>query len=291
MRVLITGAHGQLGRALARRAKGHTVLALGRRELDVADLAARDAIAAASPDVVINAAAMTNVDGCENDPDGAYRINALGARNVALGAAAAGADLVQVSTDYVFDGTKTEPYWEFDAPAPTSVYGASKLAGEVLVRAVHARAYIVRSAWLYGLGGSNFVTRILRLADERPQLDVVNTEVGSPTFCDDLAEGILALVQTGAYGTYHLANEGACSRFEFAQAILEEAGRADYPIRPADHFPRRARPPAYAPLRNFAAAELGVRLPPWRDALRRYFERMGGEHVGSERTGGGASRA
>jgi dTDP-4-dehydrorhamnose reductase len=282
MRVLITGGQGQLARALVRRASGYTVVAAGREALDVADLSVRDLIAAARPDAVINAAAMTNVDGCETDPDAAFRVNALGARNVALGAAAAGAALVQLSTDYVFDGTKATPYWEFDQSAPLNVYGASKLAGEALVAAVHPRLYVVRTAWLYGLGGSHFVSRILRLADERPRLEVVDTEVGSPTFCDDLADGLLALLQTGAYGTYHLTNEGACSRFEFAQAILEEHGRPDYPIAPIASFPRAARPPAHAPLRNFAAAQLGIRLPPWRDGLRRYVERSGGWQNGVE---------
>jgi dTDP-4-dehydrorhamnose reductase len=275
MRILITGAGGQLGRALSRRAASHDVLALPHAESDVTDLAIVAAIVAARPDLVVNAAAMTDVDGCEEDPDAAFRVNALGARNVALGAERAGADLVQVSTDYVFDGAAGRAYWEFDAPSPISVYGASKLAGEALVRDVCRRCYVVRTSWLFGLGGHNFVTKILVLAETRPSLEVVDTEVGSPTFCDDLAEAIVALAATRAYGTYHLSNEGACSRFAFARAILDQAGRAEYPLAPIARYPRRARPPVFAPLRNFAAAELGVSLPPWPEALARYFERGG----------------
>lgn len=274
MRILILGAEGQLGRALQRRAEGHTLLTHGHDSLDITELRVRDAIAAAEPDLVVNAAAMTDVEGCEHDPDAAYRVNALGARNIALGAACAGAGLVQVSTDFVFDGRKAEPYWEFDAVAPISVYGASKLAGEQLVQAVHDQVYIVRTAWLYGVGGRNFVTRILDRAAQAPGLDVVDTEMGNPTFCDDLADGLLTLAATGAYGIYHLVNEGACSRHAFARAILALAGRPDYPVRAVDRFPSAARRPANSALRNFAAAELGVTLPPWHDGLRRFFERQ-----------------
>jgi len=259
-----------------RRAAGHTVVGLGHEDLDIAGPRAAGRIAEAEPELVVNAAALTDVDGCERDPDAAYRANALGARNVALGAAQAGAAVVQLSTDYVFDGLKGAPYWEFDEPSPLSIYGASKLAGEVLVRDVHPRAYIVRSAWLYGLGGRNFVTRILQLAAERDALAVVDHEVGSPTFCDDLADALLALAETGAFGTYHLAGEGACSRFEFARAILERAGRTDVLLSVLDRYDRPASPPSYAPLRNFAAAELGIRLPAWQSGLERFFAAGGG---------------
>ncbi len=275
MRILIAGADGQLGRAVARRAVlgGHVVVPMSRTALDVGSIDAAALIAAAAPDVVINAAAMTDVDGCESDIDAAYRINALGARNVALGAALADAVLVQVSTDYVFDGESSEPYWEFDAANPIGVYGASKLAGELEVRSVMRRAFIVRTAWLYGLGGRGFVSKILDLAAARDEISVVDNEFGSPTFCDDLADSILDLIDTGAFGTYHLVNEGWCSRFEFARAILEVAGQDHVVVRPIDYFERAAKPPAFSPLRNFCGAELGIRLPPWRAGLERYFER------------------
>jgi dTDP-4-dehydrorhamnose reductase len=272
MRILITGGDGQLARSLVRRARPHEVLAYGRRRLDVTQSRVGDIIRAAAPDLVINTAAITDVDGCEHDPDAAFRVNALGARNVAVGAAMCGANLVQVSTDYVFSGAKGDAYWEFDPPDPISVYGASKLAGERLVQTVHPRAFIVRSAWLFGLEGENFVSRVLDLARERGRLEIVDSEVGSPTFCDDLADALLTLATTAAYGVHHLVNEGECSRYAFAKAILQRSNMVDVPVKPIAHYERPARPPSYAPLRNFAAAELGIRLPRWPDALDRYFE-------------------
>jgi dTDP-4-dehydrorhamnose reductase len=274
MRILVTGGDGQLGRAIARRAGDHTVLALSRRDLDVTAQRVGETIRELGPDVVVNGAAMTDVDGCELDPDTAFAVNALGARNVAVGAALAGAPLVQVSSDYVFDGEKGAPYWEFDTPAPLNVYGASKLAAERLVVAAHREVFVVRTAWLYGTDGTSFVTRVMDLARERPFMEVVDGEVGSPTFCDDLADALLELIETRAYGTHHLVGEGWCSRRAFARAILDRAGMSDYPVRPLAHYERPARPPAFAPLRNFAAAQEGIRLPPWQVGLDRYFERL-----------------
>ncbi|MBK6769137.1 MAG: dTDP-4-dehydrorhamnose reductase [Ardenticatenales bacterium] len=275
MRILILGADGQLGRAIARRAVGHDVVAAPRTRIDVTRPDASDAVAAVRADVVVNAAAFTDVDRCEREPEAAFGGNAVGAWRAASGAAASGAAFVQVSTDYVFDGRKGAPYVEDDAPAPISVYGASKLAGEHLVRAVQPAHYVVRTAWLYGLGGRGFVQRMLALSGERDRLAVVDNEVGNPTFCDDLADGILALVATGTYGTYHLTNEGSCSRWDLARAALDRAGRRDFPIDRAAAFPRLARPPAYAPLANRAAAALGIRLPAWESGLEAFFERGG----------------
>ncbi|MGB9301319.1 MAG: dTDP-4-dehydrorhamnose reductase, partial [Anaerolineae bacterium] len=212
MRIVITGALGQLGRSLQEVLQGHELLLLDLPEHDVTDPGIISAIGSYQPDVVIHAAAMTDVDGCELDPDSAYRINALGTRNVADACQTCHAALLYVSTDYVFDGTKGEPYLEFDDPNPLSVYGRSKLAGEVLVRDLLTRYYIVRTAWLYGPGGRNFVTKILGLAAHREDLSVVTTEVGSPTYAPDLAEAIARLIEHPLYGTYHLVNEGSCSR-------------------------------------------------------------------------------
>lgn len=275
MRILILGADGQLGRALARRAAAHDVVAAGRARIDVAAAGAEAAVAAAGADVVVNAAALTDVDGCERDPDEAFRRNAVGAWRAARGAADCGAPIVQISTDYVFDGRKGAAYVEDDDPAPLSVYGASKLAGEHLVRAVQPAHYIVRTAWLYGLGGRNFVTRMLARAAAGGPLAVVDNEFGNPTFCDDLADGLLALVDTGRFGTYHLANAGSCSRWTLARAALDRAGHGDVAIDRVDRFDRLARPPACAPLAGEAAASLGIRLPPWTDGLDRFFERGG----------------
>ncbi len=271
MRIVILGANGQLGRALTRRLPllGHETVPLSRAEADVADPAMVKHIAALAPDAIVNAAAMTNVDGAERDPDTAFRINGLGAENAARAAALARAVLVQVSTDYVFDGQAGAPYIE-DAPTnPISVYGASKLDGERRAMAAWEKVKVVRTAWLYGLGGRNFVTRMVQLADERGALSVVTTETGNPTFCDDLADAIGALVGLPSYGIFHLVNEGYASRYEFARAILALAGR-ETAVTPVESFARAAKPPAFAPLANTRAAALGITLRPWQDALAAY---------------------
>lgn len=269
-RIALTGANGQLGRSLRDVLHDRDVLALTRADGDVTNPDVIERIAGWRPDVVIHAAAMTDVDGCERDPDAAYRVNALGTRNVAVACQQVGAALVYVSTDYVFDGTKGAPYTEWDTPNPISVYGASKLAGEVYVKQLLNRLWIVRTAWVYRAGHKNFVATILRLAQERERLTVVDNEVGCPTYAPDLAAAIVQLIQRPLYGTYHLTNAGHCSRFEFAQKIVELAG-LDTVIEPTDHYPRAAQPPAYAPLRNFVGAEAGITLRPWQDALADYF--------------------
>jgi dTDP-4-dehydrorhamnose reductase len=273
MRLAITGAWGQLGRSLQEALKGHELFLIDLPEHDVTDTGIISAIAGFQPDLVIHTAAMTDVDGCEVHPDRAYEVNGLGTRNVALGCQHCGAPLLHISTDYVFDGTKEEPYLEFDEPNPISVYGRSKRAGELLVRDLLNRFYIVRTAWLYSQGGNNFVNRILQLAEERDELSVVSTEVGSPTYAPDLAEAITRLIQHPLYGTYHLVNEGSCSRYDFARKILELAGKGDFPLHPAETYERPAKVPANAVLRNFcAASQLGITLRPWEEALRAYFQ-------------------
>lgn len=271
MRIAITGANGQLGRSLQETLADEQVLALTRANGgDVADTRIIDRLAGWQPDVVIHAAAMTNVDGCERDPDTAFRVNGLGTRNVALACQQAGAAMVYISSDYVFDGTKGSPYTEWDTPNPISVYGASKLAGEDYVKQLLGRFWIVRTAWLYRPGHENFVATILRLATERDRLTVVDNEVGSPTYAPDLAGAIAQLIQQPLYGIYHLTNAGHCSRYEFARKIVGLAG-LDAVIEPTDHYPRAARPPAFAPLHNFVGAEMGIELRPWEEALADYF--------------------
>lgn len=273
-RVAILGANGQLGRALTRRLlqQEYVVLPLARPEWDVADPGIIGRLVNLRPAGLVNAAAMTHVDGCEREPDLAYRVNGLGAEHVAAVAAELGVPLVHVSTDYVFDGLdNTSPYAE-DAPTnPLSVYGKSKLDGEHRVQAVYPQAQIARTAWLYGLDGKNFVTRIIQLADERGALSVVTNEVGNPTFCDDLADAIGLLLQQPIPGIFHLVNEGYASRWEFARVILELAGRGHVPVNPVDSYPRPAKPPVFAPLANTRAAGLGIRLRPWQAALAAYF--------------------
>jgi dTDP-4-dehydrorhamnose reductase len=285
MRIVITGAYGQLGRSLQNVLVGHEILLVDLPEHDITRLDIIAAIAAFQPDVVIHAGAFTDVDGCELDPDAAYMVNALGTRNVAVACQRCDAPMLYVSTDYVFDGQKEGPYSEFDEPNPINVYGRSKLIGERIVRDLLSRFYIVRTAWLYAQGGNNFVAKILSLAGERDELSVVTTEVGSPTYAPDLAEAIVRLIEYPLYGIYHLVNEGSCSRYEFASKILEFAGKSGFPLHPVQTYDRPTRVPANASLRNFCAAtQLGIRLRPWEEALRSYFgERVEGRPRFDER--------
>lgn len=274
MRIFITGFSGQLGQALATALAGEILYGPDHRALDITDLAAtKRAIADFAPDIVIHAAAMTQVDECALHPEQAYRVNALGTRNVALACQATGATLAYISTNEVFNGFKTEPYWEYDLPDPINAYGRSKLAGEWFTQTLLQRFYIIRTAWLYSHSGSNFIHKILRLADERGALQVVTDEVSSPTYAPDLAQAIAQLIRTECYGIYHLVNEGACSRFALARRALELTGRQHVTIQPISRFQYRrpSTPPAYTALRNFAGAELGIRLRPWEEALAEFL--------------------
>ncbi|MCS7050199.1 MAG: dTDP-4-dehydrorhamnose reductase [Thermomicrobium sp.] len=272
MRVLVTGGHGQLGRALVRTAPvAMEVTALGARECDVTDpIAVRAVLARVEPTVVFHCAAWTDVDGCELHPERAWRVNALGAQHVAAQCQDLGATLVYLSTNYVFDGEQEEPYHEFARPSPLSVYGASKLAGEQAVRSLCPRHYIVRTAWLYDAMSRNFVTTVLRLAREQARLRMVADQYGNPTFVDDVARALWALVAQPAYGTYHLVNQGVASWYEWAVAVLEclDIARPVEPI-PAREYRRAARPPRNGALTSLAAPALGIVMPDWRDALQR----------------------
>jgi dTDP-4-dehydrorhamnose reductase len=274
MRVFVTGGKGQLGTALLQALKDHEVLIT---DVDEADITNYDAFAAAvddfGPDVVIHGAAITDVDGCERNPDLAYRVNAIGTQNVALTCHRNGIPLVAVSTDYVFDGQKGQPYLEFDDPNPVSVYGRSKLAGERYAQMLHDKTYIVRTAWVFSEVGKNFVKTMLRLSGERESLTVVTDERGCPTYAYDLAEAIGKLIAKPQYGTYHFTNAGECSRFEFAAEIVRLAGRTTRvePITAAEYqklYPVPAKRPTDGRLRNFCGANaVGLELRPWREAL------------------------
>jgi len=278
MRLLITGAAGMLGldvRAAA-LAGGHDAVALSRAELDITDLSAvAEAFAAGSFDAVINCAAYTNVDGAESDERGAHAVNGAGAGHVATAAAGAGAWTIHVSTDYVFDGTMTAPYVESDATEPTSVYGASKLAGEHAIADAAPDAHtIVRSSWLFGAGGPCFPATMLRLAGEREELTVVDDQVGCPTFTGHLARALVDLAATPLrpQGVLHVAADGDCSWFQFASEILARAGSGTRVLagRTAD-LGRPAPRPAYSVLRS-ERGEQAPRLPHWREGLESYFE-------------------
>ena len=271
MRILITGHKGQLGRALwAALEAGHDLLGLDLPEADITDRAALTAtVRDFRPHLILHPAAMTDVDGCARNPALAYRVNGMGTQNVALAAAEVGAELLYVSTNEVFDGEADAPYDEWATCHPVNAYGRSKLAGEWYVEHLLRRFYIVRTAWLYAPGGRNFPHRILQLADEHGHLRVVADEIGNPTYVADLAEAIVRLIETHAYGIYHLVNEGIASRYDFALEILRLSGRGDLPVEPIPQvaYTRASTPPRYAPLANNAAAALGIRLRPWKAAL------------------------
>lgn len=269
MRIAITGANGQLGQALQQVfGQRHEVIGLTRAELDIEQPSSVDTLAASGADLVLHPAAYTHVDGCARDPERAFRANTLGTKHVALACRRLRAPLVYISTNEVFDGASDRAYFEYDQTNPVNAYGWSKWGGEQVVRELLDEFYIARVAWLYG-GERNFVRTVLRLAAERPELSMVADEVGTPTLVHDVAPALERLVETGHYGTFHIVNEGACSRYEFAQQVLQLAGKGDYPLRPialAD-FKRDSIVPPHTPLRNTAAAALGIRLRPWQEAL------------------------
>ena len=270
-RYLITGANGMLGRDLQTALAGREVTTLGRTDLDVTDAAAVSA-AVDGHDVVVNCAAYTKVDDAEAHEDDAYAVNALGAGNLATAAAAAGAKLVQISTDYVFDGHATAPYAESTPRAPISAYGRTKAAGEELVLMHNpGRSYIVRTAWLYGEHGPNFAKTMLALAASRETWSVVDDQLGQPTWTADLAAQIVALLDADApAGVYHGTNSGSATWFEFARAVLEESGLDPERITPTDSsaFVRPAPRPAYSVLGHAAWAAAGLaEMRPWREAL------------------------
>ena len=276
MKILVTGAGGMLGQALREQLSlEHEVVPLAQADLDVTDLGATcSVLGRAKPQVVIHAGAWTDVDGCERNPDRSWRVNALGSRNVAVACQDAGAACCYLSTDYVFDGEKPDPYTEFDRPNSISCYGASKLAGERYVQTLTARHWIVRSSWLFGPGGTNFVKTILTKARAGEALRVVDDQVGSPTYTHDLAGAIRHLIAGPCYGIWHLTNRGSCSWYDFAAAILEATGLGGARLEPitSKDLNRPAPRPRNSVLRNYCwELEGWPPLRPWSDALRDYL--------------------
>jgi dTDP-4-dehydrorhamnose reductase len=285
MKILITGAQGQLGRALVKEAglRGWEVLATDLGELDITDPAGVLAfMGREAPELVVNAAAATRVDYLEAAPDLAVAVNALGPRNLAMACRKLGAKLVHISTDYVFDGTKPGPYLEWDAPRPLSVYGLSKLLGEIYVREQCPDHFIVRTAWLYGLPGPNFVTVILakgRNYAPEQEFKVVNDQRGTPTSTLALAPQLLALAETSAFGTYHATCNGETTWYDFARLILAKAGLA-VPVRPCTtaEYPRPAARPGNSVLENRFLRLAGLDLmPDWQAAYSAYWDQLGGD--------------
>jgi dTDP-4-dehydrorhamnose reductase len=273
-RIVISGAGGMVGRFLAAQARrqGRDVLALTSAEWDITDPEAAERFIQ-SGDVVINCAAYTKVDAAEEDRDRAYAVNAVGPENIAHACARAGADLIHISTDYVFSGAQRRPYEIDDETGPVSVYGRTKLAGELMALAAMPDAHIVRSAWIYeGADGSDFAAVMRRLAAGDGDVDVVADQVGSPTYVGDLVDALLQIADDGSIRepVLHAANEGAVSRFEQAKAVFEVVGADPGRVRPVgtDRHPRPAPRPAYSALSARRSAEAGVTpLRPWREAL------------------------
>lgn len=277
MHLLLVGSRGQLGRALQATASAQRRYQLtlwSRPEYDITAPAIAEEVAGLRPDVVINTAAWTNVDGAEANPAAAYSANALGPQYLAEGCQRCGAALVQVSTNEVFAGVPGMVYYEYDQPQPGGVYARSKFAGEQAVRQILDRLYIVRVAWLFGPNSSNFPSKILAAADKHGALRVVEDEIGNPTYAPDVAAALLRLIETGRYGIYHLVNQGQASRFDLAQAVLQASGRGHIPLTPIPHtaWQRPVTPPLHAVLANQAAAALGIELRPWQEAVQAYIK-------------------
>ena len=288
MKVVVIGASGQLGSDLCKEISSVELVPLTHLEVEITDMdSVKQSFAKHRPDVAINTAAFHRVDDCEVEPDKAFLINAMGARNVAVMAEEVGAKVVHISTDYVFGGDsepRTTPYTEFDAPVPPNIYGKSKLAGEELVRHLCSKHFIIRTSALFGVAGSsgkgrNFVETMLRLAQERDELRVVHDQVFSPTYTRDLARKIAQLINTEYYGIFHITNKGSCSWYEFTKEILRLAGLKTLvtPIT-SSQYPQKAKRPHFSVLDNYHLRLLGMddmRL--WQEALRDYM--MGKGHI------------
>jgi dTDP-4-dehydrorhamnose reductase len=274
MRVTIFGATGLLGKALMPQWQGDEVTGLGSRDVDIrSQEKVRSMIQRHRPEWIVLAAAYTDVDGCETNRDLAFDVNSTGAVHVAKAAAEQGSRLLFLSTDYVFDGAKTSPYEIDDPIAPQSVYGRSKAEAESKIREVLPDCCILRTSWVFGVGGKCFPDTILKLASSRKELDVVNDQRGCPTYTIDLARVIVQLCHRAARGTVHATNQGECSWFDFAQAIVRAAG-LDTHIRPtsSDKFVRPAKRPSYSVLSSASLQPYRIVVPPWQDALHRYLE-------------------
>jgi len=305
MKVLVTGANGQLGTDLCKAIRDFELIPLTDKDIEISDMSSvKQAFSKHKPDIIINTAAFVRVDDCEDEKDKAFSVNALGARNVAVVAQELGARLVHLSTDYVFGGEheptsefvgeglvpsrNPRPYTEFDTPVPLSIYGKSKLAGENLVRHFCLRHFIVRTSGLFGVAGSmgkggNFIETMLSLAEERDELRVVNDQVFSPTYTRDLAGKIVQLMTTDYYGIFHITNRGVCSWYGFTKEILKLTG-IKTPVIPitSDQYPQKACRPRYSVLDNSHLRLLGMDdMRPWQEALKDYLIARG--HIKQER--------
>ncbi len=275
MKVLVTGSDGLIGtNILPDLSKQFEIIPATEEQWDILDRKLGEEIVRAhQPDVLINLAAITNVDGCEDAPELAYRVNTEGAGVLADLCGKYNVKLLHFSTDYVFDGTSTRPYTEEDAPNPLSVYGRSKLLGEKKVIESHPSSLIVRTEWIYGRGGENFITRVTKIAREKGRVEVVDDQAGAPTFAQDLVEPVRALITQGKSGIYHVTNGGACTWFQFTKEIFSIL-HLDVPCLPVSstQIQRKAKRPAYSVFDcSKLKRETGLSLRPWQEALRHYL--------------------
>jgi dTDP-4-dehydrorhamnose reductase len=276
MRILITGSKGQLGTSLQEVLNQDEASGVDLPELDLVSFnETLKKVKDINPDLVIHCAAKTQVDDCELKPEEAYAANVLATRNVVNACQMVDASLVYISTDYVFDGKNNKPYLEYDRCNPQSVYGMTKWQGEEIVKTHLTKFYIVRTAWLFGDVGNNFVRTMLRLAKERDTLRVVKDQLGSPTYALDLAAIIARLIRTEAYGIYHGTNEGSCTWFDFTKEILELAGQENVKVEPitTEELNRPAPRPQYSVLGKEGLRMLGIEVPHYRDALKRFIDK------------------
>ncbi len=289
-RVLILGATGLLGKALAEEWDFDEVTGTSSRDADIRDTAQLRALfARVRPQWTVLAAAYTNVDGCEKNPEMAHQVNCAGAGNVARVARECGSRMLFVSTDYVFDGKKTTPYGTSDLPRPINVYGRTKAAGEALVRAILPEACIARTSWLFGVVGKCFPNTILRVAEEQGEISVVADQHGAPTFNRDLARAIVHLCRCGARGTLHVTNSGQCSWHEFAEELVRGAGLTGVTVKPIGtaEFARPAARPKNSVLSSASLRQrYGITLPPWQEAVQRYLREKSGGSVEQENRAG-----
>ncbi|KXG76279.1 dTDP-4-dehydrorhamnose reductase [Thermotalea metallivorans] len=275
MKILVTGASGMLGHDLVKvLCKEHEVVKASSYDFDITDIDKTVLwVKNLKPQIVIHAAAYTEVDGCESNVDIAYKVNALGARNVAVACNEIGASMVYISSDYVFDGLKGQAYKEFDNTNPLSIYGKSKLAGENYVREVLDRFYIVRTSWLYGLNGKNFVTTMINLSKTKRELNVVNDQIGSPTYTFDLAKAIEKLIEKQTYGVFHITNSDYCSWYDYAKEIFDIT-HINIKVNPitTEELNRPAPRPKYSVLENYCWKLEGYTpLRSYKEALREYI--------------------
>ncbi|MGX5437184.1 dTDP-4-dehydrorhamnose reductase [Bacillus thuringiensis] len=279
MKILVTGAKGQLGQDVVSLLKEQTceVFGFGREELNIADeKQVSEKVLLIQPNIIIHTAAYTQVDQAESDEEAAFKVNAEGTKYLAQAAEAVGAKFCYISTDYVFDGTKDTPYKADDQTNPQTVYGKSKLVGEQYTQEYCSKSYIVRTSWVFGLYGNNFVKTMLRLAEENKELGIVHDQVGSPTYTTDLARFIISLVQTDKYGVYHGSNSGVCSWYEFAKEIFKQSN-IEIVVNPlkTEDFPRPAARPKYSVLDKGMIEENGFEsFQNWKEALKDFLKKL-----------------